>query len=54
MAKKKSKSMRSKSGGRKLATGAGRRKQKSGGEAQKPATEHGLGRRTGSSRQRRG
>jgi hypothetical protein len=49
------KSMTGKDGGRKLATGAGRAKQKSGGEPQKErAVERGAARRTGSSKQRKG
>ena len=52
---KKSKSMVGKDGGRKLAAGAGREKQKSGGEAQRPsAVTRGSGGRTGSSKQRKG
>jgi len=46
---KKSKSMTGKDGGRKLASGAGRQKQKSGGEAKKPPSGPGT-RRTGSSK----
>jgi hypothetical protein len=52
---KKSKSMKGADGGRKLAAGAGRRKQKAGGEAQKVrVVERGTGRRAGSSKQRKG
>ena len=52
MAKKKSKSMTGKDGGRKLASGAGRTKAKSGGEPQKD-TSQGSSSRTGSSKQRK-
>jgi hypothetical protein len=49
----KSKSMTGKDGGRKLAAGHGRAKQKSGGEPQKVRTvPRGLGGRTGSSKKR--
>jgi len=49
------KSMTSKNGGRKLAADAGRGKQKSGGEAQRPTKDPGESRRrTGSSKQRKG
>lgn len=58
MAKKKSKSMTGSDGGRKLASGAGRTKAKSGGEPQKPRDPdpHPDERpgRTGSSKQRKG
>jgi hypothetical protein len=48
----KSKSMSSADGGRKLASGHGRKKQKSGGEPQKKRTvPRGSGRRTGSSKE---
>jgi hypothetical protein len=50
----KSKSMAGKDGGRKLATGHGRAKQKSGGEPQKKTRHRGASRRTGSSKQRKG
>ena len=47
----KSKSMKGADGGRKLASGHGRAKQKSGGEAQKKRpTPRGAGRRSGSSK----
>jgi hypothetical protein len=51
---KKSKSQKGASGERKLATGAGRSKQKSGGEPQKETTPPASGKRTGSSKQRKG
>jgi hypothetical protein len=51
---KKSKSMQGNDGGRKLATGAGRAKQKSAGEPQKETTPPRPGQRTGSSKQRKG
>jgi hypothetical protein len=48
----KSKSMTGSAGGRKLASGHGRKKQKAGGEAQKKRTvPRGSGRRTGSSKE---
>jgi hypothetical protein len=48
----KSKSMTGNDGGRKLASGHGRSKRKTGGEAQKKRTvPRGLGRRTGSSKE---
>jgi hypothetical protein len=47
--------MTGRDGGRKLASGAGRGKQKSGGEAQKDrVVERGSSRRAGSSKQRKG
>jgi hypothetical protein len=55
MAKKKTKSMIGSDGERKLAAGHGRKKAKSGGEAQKKGTKTGVARkRTGSSKQRKG
>lgn len=51
---KTSKSMTGKDGGRKLATGAGRKVHSSGGEAQKQTINRGASRRTGSSKQRKG
>jgi hypothetical protein len=50
---KHSKSMKGKDGDRKLASGAGRAKAKSGGEPQRE-TKRGMSRRTGSSKQRKG
>jgi hypothetical protein len=51
----KSGSMRGSDGGRKLAAGHGRKKQKSAGEPQKNRpVPRGMGRRTGSSKQRKG
>jgi hypothetical protein len=50
----KSKSMKTKTGERKLASGAGRKKQKSGGEPQKETTPPRIAGRTGSSKQRKG
>jgi hypothetical protein len=52
MPSKKTKSMSGKDGGRKLAAGAGRKKQNSGGEPQKQTSWP--SRRTGSSKQRKG
>ena len=55
MAKKKTKSMTGKEGGRKLASDAGRKKAKSGGEAQKETgNPRGSSKRTGSSKQPKG
>jgi hypothetical protein len=55
MAAQKTKSMTGKDGGRKLATGAGRKTHKSGGEPQKQTINLGASRRrTGSSKQRKG
>jgi hypothetical protein len=51
---KKSKSMKTSDGERKLASGAGRAKQKSGGEAQKETVPPNVAGRTGSSKQRKG
>jgi hypothetical protein len=51
----KSKSMTGSDGGRKLAAGSGRKKQKSGGESQKDrVVPRGSGGRTGSGKQRKG
>jgi hypothetical protein len=51
----KSKSQKGRDGQRKLAVGAGRAKQKSGGESQKDrVVPRGTGRRSGSSKQRKG
>jgi hypothetical protein len=51
----KTKSMAGKDGGRKLATDAGRKHQKSGGESKKvEQTSAGMSRRSGSSKQRKG
>jgi hypothetical protein len=51
----KSKSMKGSDGGRKLATGHGRAKQKAGGEPQKERLAgRGAGRRTGSSKKKVG
>ena len=53
--KTKTKSQRSADGTRKLAADHGRKKPKAGGEAQKETgTPRGTGRRTGSSKQRKG
>jgi hypothetical protein len=52
-AQHRTKSMTGSDGRRKLAAGAGRQKQKSGGEPQKQTTRV-YARRTGSSRQRKG
>ena len=55
MARKKTKSMTGNDGARKLASGAGRTKAKSGGEPQKDTgAPRGTSRRTGSSKQRKG
>ena len=55
MAKKKSKSMKGSSGGRKLATAHGRKKANSGGEPQKQGAKKSTARpKTGSSKQRKG
>jgi hypothetical protein len=54
MAAQKTKSMTGKDGGRKLATGAGRKVHNSGGEAQKQTINRGSSRRSGSSKQRKG
>ena len=53
MAKRKTKSMSGKDGGRKLAAGAGRAKAKSGGEPKKE-TSRGTTKGSGSSKQRKG
>jgi hypothetical protein len=50
----KSKSLTGKEGGRKLASGHGRAKAKSGGEPQKKDTRAGAAGRTGSSKHRKG
>jgi hypothetical protein len=50
----KSKSMTGSDGGRKLAADHGRAKAKSGGESKKKTKSAGVGRRTGSSKQRKG
>jgi hypothetical protein len=54
VAKRKSKAMTGSDGGRKLASDAGRRKQKSGGEPQKESVvPRGSARRTGSGKKRK-
>lgn len=55
MAARKTKSMMGKDGGRKLAAGAGRGKNKHGSEPQKDRpVQRGMARRSGSSKQRKG
>jgi hypothetical protein len=50
----KTKSMKNSAGERKLAANAGRKKQKSGGEAQKETSPPARGKRAGSAKQRKG